>query len=331
MNGFASSVAAALACAALVVQGPAHAQGSAAGFPSKPITIVSPYTPGASTDKDARVWTQKLQESLGKPALVDFKPGGATTVGIQYVTRSTPDGHTLVIVTSGYTVLAAASKNLPYDAIRDLAPVSMTLKRPTMLLVHPSLPISNFEEYVAWTRAHPTELNFGTSGQGGIYHMVGAWLHSLTGTKVTFVHYKSTAPMYVDFFAGRVGASPSSLFTGLPYIKSGKLKAVAILSPDRSLFLPGMKTIAEQGYPEFEYSAWEGILAPVATPPAIVNKLSGEFAKMMKAPEVIKAFSEDGTRLIGSTPDELRKFIVTEIPRWKKLIVENNIQADETE
>ena len=137
--------------------------------------------------------------------------------------------------------------------------------------------------------------------------------------------------MFVDFFAGRVQASPSSLFTGLPYVKSGKLKPVVIVSNERSSLLPGMKTVAEQGYPDFEYSAWEGILAPAGTPAPIVTKLSGEFAKMMKLPDVIKIFSDDGTRLIGSTPEELRKFIAAEVPRWKKLVVENDIKADETE
>ena len=321
-----------IAAAALIaLPATALAQGAAANYPTRPVTLVSPYLPGASTDKDGRVWVQKLQESLGKPFILDFKPGAASTIGTNFVAKSAPDGHTLVIVTSAFTVIAAAYKDLPYDAIRDFAPVSLTLKRPAMLLAHPSLPVNNLEEYIAWTRAHPTQLNFGTSGQGGIYHMVGAWLQSLIGTKVTFVHYKSTSPMFVDFFAGRVQASPSSLFTGLPYIKAGKLKAITILSAERSDFLPGMKTVAEQGYPDFEYSAWEGIFAPAKTPAAIVNKLSGEFARMMKQPDVIKIFAGDGTRLIGSTPEELGKFIATDIPRWKKLVVENDIKVDETE
>ena len=279
MNTSARRACAALAALSLcMAAGTAGAQ-STANYPARPVTLVSPYTPGASTDKDGRVWVQKLQESLGKPFVLDFKPGAASTIGTNFVARSSPDGYTLVIVTSAFTVIGAAFKDLPYDVQRDFAPVSLTLKRPAMLLVHPSLPVNNFEEYVAWTKANPTKLNFGTSGQGGIYHMVGAWLHSLINTKVTFVHYRSTAPMFVDFFAGRVQASPSSLFTGLPYVKSGKLKPVVIVSNERSSFLPGMKTVAEQGYPDFEYSAWEGILAPAATPAPIVNKLSGEFGK----------------------------------------------------
>jgi tripartite-type tricarboxylate transporter receptor subunit TctC len=175
-------------------------------------------------------------------------------------------------------------------------------------------------------RANPGKLNFGTSGVGGIYHLMGEWMHSETRTKVAFIHYKGAGPMFADFFAGRVHASPGSLLNAVPYAKAGKVRVIAIMSKEPSSFFPGVKTIAEQGIPEFEYAAWGGVLAPAQVPGAILSRLAAETAKYSRDPAVIAQYSKDGTVLVGSTPAEFQKVLVTEITRWRKLVTENGIQ-----
>ena len=303
------------------------AQSAASAYPSRPVTIVSPYVPGAVTDKDGRVWAQKLTQALGKAFVMDFKPGAGSTIGSNYVAKAAPDGHTLLIITSGFTVTAAMYKDLPYDPLKDLAPISLTAERPVTLLVHPGMPIKNFIEYIAYAKAHPGGLNFGTSGAGSILHMAGAWMHSATGTEVTFIHYKGSAPMLVDLVAGRVNVSPANIFNAMPFISSGKLRAIAIASAAPSALLPGIRTIAEQGVPGYGYSAWGGLLAPAGVPAPIINKLSSEIAKYVKEPDVIEKLTGDGTVLIGSTPEAFRQTLVAEITRWKSLAQQFNIKA----
>lgn len=328
-NTFKSCVIQIALIPAMLASVSAVAQDAAANYPSRTVTIISPFVPGGSTDNGGRLYTQKLTEMLGKPFVLDFKPGAGATLGTNYVARATPDGHTLLITTASYTISAATYKELPYDPLKDLAPVSLTLKRPTMLMVHPSLPINNYADYMAYVKANPGKINFGTSGAGGSYHIVGAWLHGVTGTSVTFIHYKGAGPALVDQIAGRVHVTPTSLFNALPLIKSGKVRPVVLVSGERSPLLPDLRTVAEQGVPGFDYSAWEGIFAPAATPPAIVNKLAGEFGKIAKMPDVLDKFKSDGTIMVGSSAPEFRKHVTTEIARWKKVVQENDIKAIE--
>ena len=307
----------------------ALAQTATGTYPIRPVTIISPFAPGGSTDKDGRIWGQKLQESLGKAFVLDFKPGAGSTIGTNYVAKAAPDGYTLLIVSSGFSVNAATYSDLPYDSVKDFTPLSLLVKRPTVLLVHPSVPVKSYPEYIAHAKARPGALNMATSGAGGISHMIGAWLHSATGTSITFVHYKGAGPMYTDLIAGRTQVTASSLFTSLPHIRPGKLRPLAILSAERSELLPGMKTVAEQGIPDFDYSAWTGLLMPAAVPAAIVSKLSAEIGKLAKSRDMIERFADDGTLVKGSSSEEFRGFLVGEISRWKRLAQEFNIKAAE--
>ena len=300
------------------------------GWPTKPVQMISPYVPGGTTDKDGRLWGQKMSEALGKPFLLDFKPGAGSTVGSAYVAKSPPDGYTLLVVTSGYSITAATYKDLPYDPLKDLIGVTMTIKRPTVLMVHPSMPMNNFEEYINYLRANPGKFNFGTSGAGGLYHLMGEWMHSETKTKVTFVHYKGASPMFVDLVAGRVSGSPASYFNALPFAKAGKVKVLAIMSKERLSYLPGIRTVAEQGIPDFDYTAWGGILAPAGVPAAVLSRLSAESAKYAKDAAVLAQYAQvnDGTVVVGASPAEFQKVLVTEITRWRKLVNENGIQPE---
>lgn len=320
-----NALAALVLSLSFVTAAPALAQG-AASFPSKPVTLISPYPPGGGPGGDGRVWSQKLTEIWGKPVVMDYKAGGGSTIGTHYVSKAPPDGHTLLLITAGFTVTAVMKSDLPYDPIKDFAPVSLTHKRGALLVVHPSMPFKTFPEYVAYAKAHPGQLNFATTGQGSIYHLLGAWLNSATGTKTTLVHYKGSGPLLVDMVAGRTQIAPTTFLSGWPFVTSGKLRALATISMERSFVAPDLKTVAEQGLPEFDYSSWGGLLAPASTPAPILDKISGQFAAFAKDPAMIEQLKKTGATLIGSTPTEFRKYIAGEITRWGRLMKENDIQ-----
>ena len=309
----------------------ARAQSPSGAYPTKPLTIVLPFTSGASSDIETRLYMPRLIEGLGQSIIIDYKPGGGSSIGTIYVAKSAPDGYTILYVTAGFTVYPAffPLDKLPYDPIKDLAPVSLITKRGAMLLVHPSLGVKTFPEYLAYAKANPDKINFGTSGGGGILHIVGAWLHSATNTKATFIHYKGAGPMYIDLIAGRLTAAPAVMFVGLPYVKSGKLIPIANMGAERSRYLPEVKTLAEYGVTGYDYVSWSGYLAPARTPEAILNRLSAEFAKVAKAPEVIKRMDADGAEMVGSTSEQFRQSLLVETARWRRVVQENNIKLEE--
>jgi tripartite-type tricarboxylate transporter receptor subunit TctC len=315
-------------CAA-VLAAFSHTALAQSDYPNKPVQVVIPYAPGGTTDVEARLYTQKLGEALGKSFVLDFKPGAGAVAGSNMVAKGVPDGYTILMTTASLAVSPALVKDLPYDPVKDFAPISLMSKRATLILMHPSMPFKTFPEYVAFAKANPGKINFGTSGAGGIIHLAGAWLSSLTGTDVTFVHYKGSGQMYTDLLAGRVHVTPVTFTTGLPYIKSGKLKPLVVTAAERSKLLD-LPTVAEQGVPGFEYPSWFGVLAPPATPAPIVNKLSAELAKIAKLPDVVQKLGEtDGSQMVGSTPEQFRKMIITETARWKKLVAETGIKLED--
>jgi tripartite-type tricarboxylate transporter receptor subunit TctC len=304
---------------------------TAGNFPNKPVTIVLPFTSGASTDIETRLYQPRLMEDLGVPVLIDYKPGAGSSLGTIYVAKSAPDGYTILAITPGYSVYPAffPLDKLPYDPLKDLTPISQVNKRTAMLLVHPSLGVKNYQEYIAYARANPEKINFGTSGGGGIFHIAGAWLHSATNTKATFIHYKGAGPMNTDLVAGRVHAAPGLPFVVAPFVKSGKVMAIASLSAERSKFLPDLVPVAEMGIPGYDYSSWSGYLAPGRTPEAIVNRWHKAFQHVVKAPEVIKRMEADSAEMVGSTPEAFRRLLTTQVAVWRKVVQENNIKLEE--
>ena len=311
------------------LSGLALAQESASNYPSRVVTIIIPNAPGGSIDKDVRLYAQKLTESLGKPFVMDFKTGAGGSIGTTYVGKAPADGYTLLGMTSNFSVNPALYAKLPYDPIRDFAPVSQMYTRGSILVVHPNFPANSWSEYLAYVKANPGKVNFGTSGAGGVYHIGGAWLHSEINAKVTFIHYKGAGPLLTDLMAGTVDTFPPSPFMSLGLIKGGKLKPIAMLSAERSSFFPDLRTVAEQSLPGFDFFTWGGIITTGGTPPAIVNKLSGELAKVAKSPDVLKIAASDGTTMVGSTPEAFRNLIASEIVRWKKVVRDNNIKVEE--
>lgn len=302
-----------------------------ARYPSKPVTIILPIAPGAAQDIETRLYLPRLIEGLGQPVLIDYKPGAGASLGTIYVAKAAPDGHTILAVTPSYTVYPAyfPLDKIPYDPVKDLAPVSLTNKRSAFLVVTPELGVKTFPEYVAYAKANPDKLNYGTSGSGGILHIVGAWLHGATNTRATFIHYKGAGPMYTDLIAGRVHAASALTFVAAPHLKTGKMVPLATMSAARSRVLPDLMTVTEYGVTGYDYVSWSGILAPAKTPEAIVNRLSEEFAKLAKAPEIVKRMDTDGAEMVGSTPAQLRQVVVTESARWRKIVQENGIKLEE--
>lgn len=309
--------------------GQASAQTSANAWPARPVTLIVPFGPGASTDNETRLYARKLAELTGGSFLVDYKSGAGTTTGTAYVAKAAPDGYTMLSFTSGFTSAPALYKQLPYDPIRDFAPVSLMTKRAIVLASPASAPFRNLTEYIAYTRSHPGDVNVATPGSGSGPHLNLAWLQGLIGTKVTYVHYKGTAPAMVDLLAGRVQLVATTLNTALPQIKAGKLRALAIGNAERSSLLPDAPTAIEQGVPGYDYSSPFGFVAPGATPAAVITRINAELVKVARAPDIAKTIEADGGILIAGTPEQMRQLIAREINLYRKLAQETGIQLEE--
>lgn len=298
----------------------AFAQGAADAYPSKPVVLIIPAAPGGNTDGEMRLYSQRLGDLLGKPFVIDYKPGAGATIGLAFTARAPADGYTIVATNSSFTTLGAFHKGLTYDPVKDFQPISLLTKRSTLLLTHPNAPFKTLREYIVHARANPGKMNFGTTGLGSAQHLIAANLHDHAGIKVEYVHYKVSQAKTVDLLAGRIDVMFSSFFTSAGSARSGKLQNLAVMNPERSPMAPDWPTITEQGIPaEVEYPSWLGIQAPGGTPMPIVNKLNATLVRIVKEPEVSKRFEADSVLVIGSTPAQFRQHIVTEIARWRSI------------
>ena len=309
-------------CAAL-------AQGSADNYPTRPVTLIIAFAPGGPVDREFRLYSPRLTQMLGQPFVTDFKPGAAGSVGAAFVARARPDGYTLLVCTTSVTGAAALYKDLPYDTMKDLAPVSLINKRVPIIVSYPGFGPKTFKEYLAYARANPGKVNIGNSGAGGSGHLASAWMHNVAKVDVTFVHYKGAGPQLIDLIAGRVDVAVMAVLASMPLIKAGKVRPLAILDDKRSDSLPDIPTAAEEGLTGFAYSNWEGVAAPAGTPAPIINKLSDAFARLVKMPDVAKPLEAEGIVMVGSTPEQFRQVMAAEVVRWKKVVQDNHITLDE--
>ncbi len=308
----------------------ARVQGQeAAAYPSKLVTIVLPFPPGGPSEKESRLYATKMTALLGQTFLLDYKPGAAGTIAAAQVAKARPDGYTLLIATGGFTTNPALYKDLSFDPVKDFAPVSLMTQRTSVLLINPNHPAKTFAEYIAYAKKNPGKINYATVGAGGIAHLGAAWLHSASDVKVTYVFYKGGTALMLDLMEGRLDATSAPLLSVLPQIKAGKLRALGLMNDKRSDLLPGVRSIAEQGVPGFNYASWFGVVAPGATPVAIVNKLAENLAITAHAPEVAAPLEAEGSSMVGSTPAEFRKVIVAETAIWKKVVAEAGIKLEE--
>ena len=304
----------------------AWAQSAAESWPAKPVSMVVPYSPGGSSELEARLYANKLTEIMGKPFLLDFKPGVGTVLGTNFAAKAPPDGHTIIAVTATYGGLPAAYPDLPFDPLNDLAPVAQMTSRSTVVVVSARLPVKSLQELIAYGKSAPGKINQATAGQGSGTHIRAEWLYKLAGVQVTYVHYKGNSQStMLDLVAGRTDAILMLPALAQPLAKAGKVRIIATAGDQRSSNLPDVPTVAEQGYPEFSYTAWGGILAPGRTPPAIIARLNTELLKVARSPDIIQKLGEDGNTMVGSTPEQFRKLIASDIAVTRRMVKETGI------
>ena len=319
--GFLLVVAALLPCTAA-------AQGAAEPYPARPVRVVVGLAPGGATDIQTRLFAQKLSESFNRPFVVENRTGAGGTVAYAQVAKSPPDGYTLLGVAGGYTITPAVYSKLPYDPVRDLAPISLVVQAPFLLLTHPSLPVTTVKELLALARAKPGMLDCASAGHGTSTHMAFELLRTLAGVEITHVPYKGTGQALVDAMAGQVHMLFGNVLSSLTHVRAGRLRALGVTTARRSTVLPDLPTIAESGVPGYENSTWHGWLAPAGTPPAILNRLNAELVKSTRAPDVVERLAPDGGEPVGSTPEQFARYIIADMARWSKLVKETGIRFE---
>lgn len=302
---------------------------AAQNWPTKPLRLVVPFTPGGSSDILGRAIGQKLAESLGQPVIIDNVPGAGGSVGADKVAKAAPDGYTLLMGHIGtLAVNPAIYPKLPYDPVRDFAPVAWVANVPNVLVVHPKVPARNLRELVAHAKAHPGRLNYGSGGNGSAAHLATEYLKLQTGTFIVHVPYRGAAPAVGDLVAGQTDL----LFTGAPalisFIKSGQLRALAVSSKTRLPALPDIPTVAESGYPGFEADQWYGVVAPAGTAADIVNKLNTHINQALSSQELKTRLMSEGAIAVPTTPEAYGALIRREIERWKPVVKAGNIQPN---
>lgn len=304
------------------------AAAQAANYPNKPVRIVVPQSPGGSTDLTARLVAQKLADALGQSVVVDNRPGAGSIIGTDLVAKAAPDGYTLLVVASSITINPSLHKKLPFDPIRDLAPVSQLSAFPNIVVVHPAVPVKTMQDLIALARAKPGQLNYGSSGTGTGTHLSAELLRTMTGVNMVHVPYKGGGPAVTALLGGQVQLNFATIPTVLPHVRAGKLRPLAVTTLKRSPALPEVPTIAESGVPGFDHGPWNGMLAPAKTPRAVIARLNAEVAKIVHTPEARAVLVHDGAEPVGNAPEAFAAIIRSETAKWAKVIREAGIKAD---
>jgi tripartite-type tricarboxylate transporter receptor subunit TctC len=321
-TGFLFAAGAALLLAATV---PAAAQ----SYPTKTIRLVVPFPPGGGSDTMGRIVGQKLGERLGQQVVVDNRPGAGGSIGADAVAKAAPDGYTLLLGSaSEIAQYPNVNPRLPYDPQRDLAPVTLVGNVPLLLVVHPSLPVKNVRDVVALAQKMPGQINFSSAGNGSTTHLAVELLNLMTGVKMAHVPYKGSVPAVTDLVAGNVQLGIPTMPAALPFVRSGRLKAVAVSTAKRSSALFDVPTIAESGVRGYDAVLWTGLLAPAATPKPLVARLHGELAKIVAMDDVKEALAKQGAEAAVSTPDEFAAYIRSELAKWAKVVKAADIRLD---
>jgi tripartite-type tricarboxylate transporter receptor subunit TctC len=304
--------------------------GSAAAqqYPSKPVRLIVPFAPGGGTDITARAVAQKLTEAWGQPVIADNRPGANGTIGVDLAAKSAPDGYTITMISSSHTVNVSLYSKLPYDLVRDLTPVTQATSQPYAMVIHPSLPARTVKEFIAYAKAKPGGINYGSSGTGGIAHLGGAWIGHIAGIEMVHIPYKGGAPATLDMIAGRTQMQLGTLLLTGPHIKAGKLRALAVTTPKRWHGTPELPTVAEAGVPGFAITQWYGMIAPAKTPPAIVTKISKEISRILHQPDVKEKLASDGADAVGNAPEAFGAHIKAEVAKYAKIVKLVGLKAE---
>jgi len=301
---------------------------AAQGWPTKPVKLIVSYPPGGTVDAVGRVIAPRLSERLGQPVVIDNRAGAGGAIGGDAVAKSPADGYTLLLDASNHAQNPALRSKMPFDTLRDLAPVSLLVKVPNVLVVTPSTPYRSVRDLLPQAKARPGESNFASSGNGSAQHLAGELFQAMGGVQLTHVAYKGGGPALTDVMAGQVPVFFASLASSLPYIQSEKLRAIAVTGKSRSPVLPQLPTVAESGLPGYEVYEWNAILVPRGTPTPVVERLATELAAVLQEPEVKSRLQAMGAEVIGAGPAELERFRRAEIQKWTKLAKDNRISLD---
>jgi len=291
------------------------------------IRLIVPFPPGGGTDILARALAQKLNEAWGQPVIVDNRGGANGTIGAAAAAKAPPDGLTLLVVPSGFAVNPSIYKNLPVDALKDFAPVTQLASSPLVLVVHPSFPPKNVKELIAFLKARPGEINYGSSGNGSPPHLATELFKLLTGTKMTHIPYKGAGPAAVDVIAGQIPIYFMNALQAVPHMKSGRLRPMGVTSEKRFPGLPDVPTIAEAGVPGYAMTNWYGMLAPANTPRGSVVKLQGEVKRILNLPELKERLSSEGAEVVASTPEQFTAFLKQEMATAAKIVQASGMTA----
>ena len=304
-------------------------QAGAQAWPSKPIKIIVPYPPGGTSDILARAVGQKLQEEWKQPVVVENKPGATGNIGADFVAKSPPDGYTLLLADIGSLAIApSVVTSLPFDPVKDFAPVVMVAYSPHLLVVHPSVPAKDAKELVALAKAKPDSLNFAVSGLGGANHLAGIDFAQRAGIKWTYIPYKGGSQALTDMVGGQAQVMFNGALATYPFVKDGKLKALAVSSAKRFPTMPDIPTVAESGMPGFETGSWQGIVAPANTPADVVRKLHGTVMQILSTPDMKERLDKAGAEVRAMTPEQFGQFIRSEKDRWGKVAKESGARFD---
>lgn len=296
-------------------------------WPAKPVKILVPFAPGGGSDFIARYIARRLSEELKQPFIVDNKPGAGGNIGTEQGIKSPPDGYTLTLIASSYTVNPSVYK-LNFDPVNDITPIIQVSQGPLVIVANAKLPVKTLKEFVAMAKAKPNEINFASSGPGSIVHAASELFNQRAGIKMTHVPYKGSGPALTDTIAGQTQVFFSSASTAVPHVQGGKLIALAVTTSKRIPALPDVPTVAEQGVANYDVTLWHGLIGPKGMPPEIVAKINGAVTRALKLKETEEQLKNDGVSPAGGTPQQFGQIIKNEIELWRKVVNDANIKAD---
>jgi len=312
----------AAACGAWCLIGVASAQ----NYPTKTIRIIVPYPAGGTSDILARLLSAKLNDVFGQTLIVDNRPGANGNIGADLVAKSAPDGYTLLLADLGALTISPSIYKLPFDVVKDFAPVTMVTYSPHLLAVHPAVPVKTVKELVALAKSKPGLLNFAVSGIGGAPHLAGVAFEAQTGVKWTYIPYKGGSDAIIGLASGQADAIFNGMLATYPHVKSGKLKLIAVSSSKRVASIPDVPTVAEAGLKDFETGSWQGVVAAAGTPKDIVGRLNGEISRILGTPDMKENLAKQGAEVYTMTPEQLGNWLKTEIDKWAKVVKAANLK-----
>jgi tripartite-type tricarboxylate transporter receptor subunit TctC len=313
------------ACAAVALfSGLAAAQ----AYPSRPIRLVVPYPAGGTSDLTARVVAQKVSQTIGQPIVVDNKGGAAGTIGADFVAKSAPDGYTLLLTDTTFAIVPSLAQKLPYDPLKDFAPITLGIKVPSLVVVNPALPIRNLQDLMEYARKNPGKIAYGSGGVGTAVHLAGAFLGNIAGAEMIHVPYRGAGPAIADVVSGQIQMVIPSMPTVVSFVNAGQLRALAITASKRSEQVPNVPTVAEAGLPNYDATSWYGFSAPAGTPRAIVDRLHREITQALADKEVRDTLVKQGAEMSPTTPEQFAAFIADEMKKWDKVARDAHVTAD---